>query len=61
MEVPDVLDLNSLRASGLQPGETLVTDDDEATGQSSSSQSNIHVNEVLLQQLVDMGFSMDGC
>ena len=24
-------------------------------------ESNVHVNEVLLQQLVDMGFSREGC
>jgi uncharacterized UBP type Zn finger protein len=35
--------------------------DHEATGHGLSSQSNVHVNEVLLQQLVDMGFSVEGC
>ncbi|CAF0873810.1 unnamed protein product [Rotaria sp. Silwood1] len=56
MEVPDELDLSSLRAKGVQPGEIVMVDDDEPTGPSSVS-----VNEVLLQQLVDMGFSMEGC
>lgn len=82
MEVPDELDLNGLRGTGLQPGEVLLPDgkfkkivfpfsfsnvpffllqnlDDEATGQASAS--NVQVNDVLLQQLVDMGFSMEGC
>jgi len=35
--------------------------EDESTGKSPSSESNVHVNEVLLQQLVDMGFSVEGC
>lgn len=35
--------------------------DDQSAGPSSSSQSNVHVNEVLLEQLVSMGFSAEGC
>jgi uncharacterized UBP type Zn finger protein len=35
--------------------------DDESAGRLSSSESNVHVNEILLQQLVDMGFSTEGC
>lgn len=61
MEIPDEIDLNSLRATGFQHGENLMPDDDEVAGRGSSSQSNVHVNEVLLQQLVDMGFSAEGC
>ncbi|CAF1355077.1 unnamed protein product [Adineta steineri] len=61
MEIPDEIDLNSLRATGFQHGETLMPDGDISTGQSSASTSNIHVNEVLLQQLIDMGFSTEGC
>jgi uncharacterized UBP type Zn finger protein len=43
--------------------ETIFFDylDDEPTAKSPSSESNVHVNEVLLQQLVDMGFSVEGC
>jgi ubiquitin carboxyl-terminal hydrolase 5/13 len=35
--------------------------DDEPTAQSCASESNVHVNELFLQQLVDMGFSREGC
>lgn len=35
--------------------------EDEGAGRSISSESNVHVNEVLLQQLVDMGFPVEGC
>ncbi|UJR35555.1 hypothetical protein I4U23_028308 [Adineta vaga] len=61
MEIPDEIDLNSLRATGFQHGETIMPDDDESKRHTSGSTSNVHVNEVLLQQLVDMGFSTEGC
>jgi ubiquitin carboxyl-terminal hydrolase 5/13 len=75
MEIPDEIDLNSLRAKGFQRGETPMPDgkipscyfrkemdlrlflDDEPIEQPNQNQ----ISEVLLQQLVEMGFSVDGC
>jgi len=35
--------------------------DDEPVVESTTSKSNDQINEALLQQLVDMGFSVEGC
>lgn len=35
--------------------------DEEPAAAGGASGSSVHVNEVLLQQLVDMGFSVEGC
>ncbi|CAF1332154.1 unnamed protein product [Adineta steineri] len=60
MEIPDEIDLNSLRAKGFQHGETPMPDDDEPIAQT-TTKSNEEINEVLLQQLMDMGFSIEAC
>ncbi|CAF3373949.1 unnamed protein product [Rotaria sp. Silwood1] len=59
MEIPDDIDINSLRATGLQIGEKLMPDDDD--NEKVTSASNTQINEVLLEQLVSMGFSAEGC
>lgn len=41
--------------------QTLFYLEDQSAGQSASSESNVHVNEVLLEQLISMGFSTEGC
>ncbi|CAF1472506.1 unnamed protein product [Adineta ricciae] len=61
MEIPDDIDLNSLRAKGFQHGETPMPDDDEPITQTTASKSSEQINEVYLQQLVEMGFSLDAC
>jgi ubiquitin carboxyl-terminal hydrolase 5/13 len=57
--VPDILDLNHLRATGLQPGEEPMaeTQTADAPGQSTT----ITPDEGLVAQLVSMGFSENGC
>ncbi|CAF0728465.1 unnamed protein product [Didymodactylos carnosus] len=61
MEIPDEIDITSLRAAGMQPGEKIMPEEDDHEIIATSSTSNVHVNEVLLKQLVDMGFSTEGC
>ncbi|CAF1368554.1 unnamed protein product [Rotaria sordida] len=58
MEIPDDIDLSSLRATGLQHGETPMIDDDV---EKVTSPSNTQINEVHLEQLVSMGFSLENC
>ena len=36
-------------------------DDEPSAEEETFSKSNVHVNEILLQQLADMGFSVEGC
>ncbi|CAM4904693.1 unnamed protein product [Rotaria socialis] len=57
MDVPDEIDLSSLRATGLLSGETPMPDDDEKATLLPKEQ----INEDLLEQLVSMGFSIEGC
>ena len=61
MEVPDELDLNSLRATGFQNGETPMSEEDDPEVPTTTAVASETVNEVLLQQLLDMGFPVEGC
>lgn len=54
VEVPDLLDLSSLRSSGLQPNEVLLPDLDKAPTPPS-------MDEGVLNQLIDMGFPVEAC
>lgn len=62
IDVPDELDLTALKASGPQAGEDIVKDDPEDTVMADASAPNQPpVDEGALVQLMDMGFSMNGC
>ncbi|GBN87747.1 Ubiquitin carboxyl-terminal hydrolase 5, partial [Araneus ventricosus] len=54
LDVPDGLDLSSLRGKGMQPGE-------EELPESTSTEKEFEYNEALLYQLCDMGFPLDAC
>ncbi len=54
------IDLNHLRSLGPQDGDDLVPDDNAGEGGASSA-PQIHIDEGALGQLMDMGFSMNGC
>jgi ubiquitin carboxyl-terminal hydrolase 5/13 len=54
--MPDLLDLSSLRSSGLQPNETLMADT-----ASTPAAAVIHENAAVVSQLVEMGFPADAC
>jgi ubiquitin carboxyl-terminal hydrolase 5/13 len=63
IDMPEEIDLNSLKSLGPQDGEDIVTDadgEDLATGGASSTPQTI-IDEGALAQLMDMGFSMNGC
>ena len=64
ISMPEIVDLSSLRASGPQNGEQLVPHDDSIRKPSEScvsEQNETIINEGALCQLMDMGFSMNGC
>lgn len=54
VEIPDILDLSSLRSTGLQPNEELLPELDRTPPQP-------ELNEAFIAQLVDMGFPIEAC
>jgi len=56
IEMPDQLDLSSLRGKGLQDGEVKLPEEQQ------EAESNVHLpDENIVAQLVDMGFAREGC
>jgi len=53
--MPDLLDLSSLRSSGLQPQEVIMAET------ASPPAAAIHENAAVVSQLVEMGFPADAC
>merc|ERR1719225_637018 len=58
--MPDEIDLSRLQATGQQPGEELLPDDEPAAQPAAAAQP-FAPDEAVLSQLVDMGFSRNGC
>lgn len=54
VEIPDILDLGSLRSTGLQPNEEFLPDLDKAPPQP-------EFDEGIIAQLADMGFPIEAC
>ena len=59
--VPDELDLNKYKSKGPQDDEILITEDSNETSVSRPEPPVTIINEVALSQLIDMGFSLNGC
>jgi ubiquitin carboxyl-terminal hydrolase 5/13 len=57
IEMPELLDLSSLRSSGLQPNETLMAE----PASTPAAAAVIHENAAVVSQLVEMGFPADAC
>mmetsp|Transcript_34536 Transcript_34536/g.53015 ORF Transcript_34536/g.53015 Transcript_34536/m.53015 type:complete len:534 (+) Transcript_34536:1127-2728(+) len=58
----DVLDLSSLKSSGPQDGESLVSEEEEGESSAQEKQSSsVVIDEAALAQLMSMGFSFNGC
>merc|ERR1719447_631271 len=57
VQMPDVLDLLSLRGQGLKPGEVSLPDEDTPEEET----NNWIIDEATVAQLMDMGFALDGC
>lgn len=60
--VPEKLDLNSYRATSLQPGEYPMPEDSNVTLSPGdiSARAAVVPDETLVSQLMDMGFSANG-
>ena len=54
LQVPDVLDLVNYRGRGIQAGELELPENDEQESES------VELNESIVSQLMDMGFSLEG-
>eukprot|EP01025_Chloroclados_australasicus_P059005 TRINITY_DN7449_c1_g2_i6.p1 TRINITY_DN7449_c1_g2~~TRINITY_DN7449_c1_g2_i6.p1 ORF type:complete len:301 (+),score=57.36 TRINITY_DN7449_c1_g2_i6:244-1146(+) len=73
VDMPDTLDLEPYRAQGVQPGEVIQPEveqqeqqeqqqqDQSAQNEVTSPQQSPQINEGVVQQLMDMGFSQNGC
>ena len=64
LDIPDKIDLNHLRSPGPQEGEKLVPEEPEGAhggADDGAPPSGPEINEGALCQLMDMGFSMNGC
>jgi ubiquitin carboxyl-terminal hydrolase 5/13 len=59
LDIPQTIDLNHLRSKGPQDGETLVPEVED--GVVSQPRATPEISEGALCQLMDMGFSMNGC
>jgi len=59
VDMPASLDVSSLRARGLQPGEELLPEREEPAGQAAAPV--VAIDEAVVGQLVDMGFGREGC
>jgi len=57
LQVPDVLDIKELRGTGLKPNEKELADESAA---GATAVPDIALNENVISQLMDMGFSLDG-
>lgn len=56
IDMPDDLDLGSLRGSGLQEGEVTLPDDVKE-----DTNPPVNIDDKIVDQLVDMGFAREGC
>lgn len=59
VDIPEKIVLNHLRSTGPQDGETLIPEEDESAA--AAPHAVPEINEGALGQLMDMGFSMNGC
>ena len=62
LDMPEELDLTAYRAKGPQEGEELIPEVEEsAAGGAAGASSGPEISEMALSQLMDMGFTMNGC
>lgn len=59
LDMPEQIDLSSYKSKGVQEGEDLVPAEEETAA--SAPPSAPAISEAALSQLMDMGFSMNGC
>lgn len=60
LDIPEYIDLSDYKASGPQDGEALVPEEGESGGGGGGAPQP-EISEMVLGQLMDMGFNMNGC
>jgi ubiquitin carboxyl-terminal hydrolase 5/13 len=60
LDIPEEINLTTLKATGPQDGENLVPEEDEAASGNNANAAS-QIDEQALLQLMGMGFSMNGC
>lgn len=60
LDIPEKIDLNTLKSTGPQDGEKLAPEEDE-TVSAPKPNSGPEISEAALAQLMDMGFHINGC
>lgn len=60
LDIPEKIDLTSLRSAGPQDGEILIPEENESV-MAAAQTARVGIDAGVLGQLVDMGFSMNGC
>mmetsp|Transcript_10448 Transcript_10448/g.16184 ORF Transcript_10448/g.16184 Transcript_10448/m.16184 type:complete len:882 (-) Transcript_10448:46-2691(-) len=61
IDVPEEISLQELKGTGPQEGEKLVPEETEGGGEATSAPAAPTIDEGALGQLMDMGFTMNGC
>jgi len=59
--MPDMIDLSSIRGSGIKPGEEELPDEPVASGSAPAPSAAPVIDEGVVAQLADMGFPVEGC
>ena len=60
VDMPDTLELGTLRGRGQQPGEVSLPEEDQGAG-GDGDQPPVVIDEATVTQLMEMGFAKDGC
>jgi ubiquitin carboxyl-terminal hydrolase 5/13 len=61
IDVPEEINLQKLKGTGPQEGEKLVPEETKGDGEATSAPAAPSIDEGALAQLMDMGFTMNGC
>jgi ubiquitin carboxyl-terminal hydrolase 5/13 len=62
IDMPEEIDLNTLKFQGPQDGEDIISDDEGNGNNSSSAEAEqVKIDDMALSQLVDIGFGVNGC
>lgn len=61
LDIPENIDLNHLRSTGPQDGENIIAPEEEETAGTSQPNAAPSISEAALSQLMDMGFTLNGC
>jgi ubiquitin carboxyl-terminal hydrolase 5/13 len=61
LDIAESIDLSEYKALGPQDGEALILEEGESDGAAGGGHAQPEINEMVLGQLMDMGFNVNGC